>query len=151
MNSLGLTYTFTGPDGHAVTVPALDIDNRTGAAEASGENLARLKLERRIVAALLAHLSRKGWNCAKLDDGEEGAKFTTGNPGGMEHRKAVMELVFNLDDCYLIFSQLASESEHWVRVVLGNGIDCIPDWTYTEGDPDGFSAAMDAFDVEVWA
>jgi hypothetical protein len=147
--ALAVNYTFTGPDGSAVTVPALDIDNRTGAAEASGENLARLRLERRIVAALLAHLSRKGWDCVMAYDGEEEYTFS---PSEGNLRKAAMEIVFNLDDCFLHFAPDGKKKpRHWVRVVLGNGIDCISDWSYTEGDADGFNAAMDAFDVEMWA
>lgn len=69
-----------------------------------------------------------------------------------------MELIFNLDEVSLRFipvscSQLKSkaEYEHGVLLVLGNGCDIVSDWNYTEGDPDGFSAAMDKFNAEDYA
>lgn len=144
-------YTYTSVDGSAVTIPALEIDKRNGAATATGENLARLVLERRIVAALLAHLYRKGWDCVRVDDGEEETQMPL-TIDSLAARKAVMELVFDLDDVRLYFAPTGDRdgTEHGVLLVLGNGIDVLSDWSYTEGDDDGFNAAMDAFDAEAW-
>lgn len=43
------------------------------------------------------------------------------------------------------------EQLHGVFLVLGEGEDIVSDWNFTEGDPDGFNAAMEAFDAEVAA
>ncbi len=96
------------------------------------------RIERRIVAALVAHLAAHGFQPVKVWDGEEEITATD--------TKAVMELVFNLDEASVHFARPDGFS-HAVLLVLGNGEDIVSDWNYTRGDTDGFSAAMDAFDV----
>ena len=58
-----------------------------------------------------------------------------------------MEHVFAVDESSLRF-QKPGFNVHGVLLVGGNGVDIISDWNYTDGDPDGFSACMDAFDAE---
>lgn len=110
------------------------------------------RLERRIVANLIHHLEQRGFQVHRLNDGESIQR--------VKDMKEAMELIFNLDEASLRFIPVACAAlskaeqdrrEHGVLLVLGNGIDIISDWNYTEGDPDGFHKAMDAFNVEQFA
>jgi hypothetical protein len=121
--------------------PALDIDNLLGKPSPQG------KLERRIVCNLIAHLHGAGFEPRNVFDGEtETTVFGT---------RDSMELIFSLDEASLRFWKRGPvgfvEPDHGVLLILGNGIDVISDWNYTAGDPDGFNAAMDAFDPEDYA
>lgn len=100
------------------------------------------RLERRIVANLFAHMLAAGWRPYAVDDGEEVTKVADA--------KAAMELIFDLDEVRVVFAN-AEGAKHTVLLVLGNGIDIITDWGFSEGDADGFNAAMDAFDAEQFA
>lgn len=99
------------------------------------------RLERRIVANLIAHLKRAGFRPYEVYDGEEQTK--------VKDAKSAMEVIFNLDEASLRMRK--GKHEHGILLVLGNGIDIVSDWNYTDGDPDGFSAAMQAFDSEQYA
>lgn len=123
-----------------VEVPSLDIDHRLY--HDKGRNIPpRGRLERRIVANLIDHLARAGWHVAALDDGE-----STEHVADM---KAAMELIFNLDVCWLYFGDRQDEETlQGVQLVLGNGVDLISNWH--SGD-DAFDAALKAFDPEQFA
>lgn len=136
----------------SVKVPALDHDDmmrkRFGTVvRPSG------RLERRIVANLIAHVLKAGFKLHSVNDGDEITPVRT--------MKAAMELIFNLDEASLRFYKggrkgrtqdaLQADAWHGVLLVLGNGCDIVSDWNYTEGDADGFCAAMDAFDAELFA
>ena len=123
-----------------VQVPDLDIDK--GVYTARGRHMSPAsRLERRIVASLIAHLERKGFAVASVYDGEEETKIYTA--------KDAMELIFNLDEASLRFWDISASPSrpHGVLLVVGNGEDIISDWNYSTGDPDGFNAAMEAFEV----
>lgn len=138
---------FSAPPAGAVTVPALDHDaamllNFGTKVSVSG------KLERRIVANLVAHLARRGFLPHSVHDGE----LTT----RVYSAKEAMELIFDLDQVSLRFQRgtdrhRSSGKIHGVLLVVGNGVDILSDWNYTEGDADGFDAAMNAFDAEDYA
>jgi hypothetical protein len=120
----------------AVTVPELEHDAMM--LREFGHTVSdRGRMERRIVAALLAHLSARGFEPRSVWDGEEDTPATD--------TKAVMELVFNLDESRVYFGS------HSVVFILGNGVDVLSDWTYSKGDADGFDAAMQAFSSEAYA
>lgn len=97
------------------------------------------KLERRIVFNLIEHCVAAGFTKLAVYDGEEMT--------AVADAKAAMELIFNLDEASMRFRKPGC-SEHGVLLVLGEGADCIADWNYTEGDPDGFDAMMNAFDTD---
>ena len=125
----------------AVQVPELDHDammlSRFGQrVEPNG------KLERRIVANLISHLAAHGFKTAYTFDGDEYRRC--------RDMKAAMELVFNLDEVSLRFRK-PKGATHGVLLVLGNGVDIVSDWNYLNGDPDGFNAAMNAFDAKQYA
>jgi hypothetical protein len=101
----------------------------------------RGKLERRIVANLIAHLKRAGFRPYEVDDREEVTK--------VKGTKDTMELLFNLDEAWVFFTN--GSSTHWVYFTMGEGTTMICDHSFTEGDPDGFLAAMDAFEAEDYA
>src|SRR5580765_3942124 len=96
--------------------------------------------ERRIVAAMIAHLDRAGFSLTTVYDGEENTRVHTA--------KAAMELIFNLDEASVRFRKSAKTPIHGVLLIMGNGNngqDIITDWNYSEDDADGFNAAMNAF------
>jgi hypothetical protein len=97
--------------------------------------------ERRIVANLIAHMEREGWKVQGVHDGDGFDKAAD--------MKSAMELIFNLDDAGLYFEK--GDAEHRVLLILGNGVDIVSDWNYSNGDADGFNAAMEKFDAEQYA
>lgn len=99
----------------------------------------RVKLEQRVVWALFRHMEQRGWSAASVHDGDEETRVRS--------PKAAMELCFNLDDAYVFFRN-AEGKRHYVRLVFGNSPEeVICDWGFTEGDADGFDAAVRAFDA----
>lgn len=126
----------------AVHVPELDIDAlmlRRFGHKVSPNG----KLERRIVANLIAHLEAGGFQVIGLYDGDDLTAVTTA--------KEAMELIFNLDEASLRIGKAGTDIDHGILLIVGNGIDIVSDYTYSEGDSDGFSAVMDAFDAEDFA
>lgn len=119
-----------------IEAPALDIDALLYKDRPMHANA---KLERRIVANLLAWMEFKGWNVVEVFDGEEETKVTDA--------KAAMELIFNLDDVRVYLSN-GKGALHSILLILGNGVDVISDWNFTADDPDGFNAAMSGFNAE---
>lgn len=136
----------------AVVVPDLDHDAQMLSRFGCGVS-PNGRLERRIVANLIAHIERAGFKVHSVNDGDELAPVSTA--------KEAMERVFAVDEASLRFYRggrkgrgfdgLSNDDWHGVLLVLGNGIDVISDWNYSEGDADGFDAAMNAFDAEVFA
>lgn len=123
----------------AVDAPSLAIDVLL---YSGGKVPANGKLERRIVANLLAFMASKGWIVSEVYDGDD----LTAIPDAI----AAMELIFDLDEASVRFRNQVG-NEHYALLVLGNGIDIITDWNYAAGDVDGFNAAMNAFDAEDYA
>lgn len=115
--------------------PELEIDKRLNP---NRDLPARCYVERRIVWNLLLHLKALGFEPLKVIS-DEAVKTPTA--------RAVMEEAFNLDDCLVEFT-----GGRTVTLVFGNdGTDCISDWNYGKGDPDGFNAAVEAFKPEQFA
>lgn len=109
---------------------------------------AREFLERRIVWNLILHMARHGWEPRLVDDGD-GFVAVRGDALG------AMAAVFAVDAARIVFRPMDWRGEgkkpsHGVDIVLGNGEDCISDWRYSEGDGDGFNAAMDSFDASLY-
>lgn len=98
------------------------------------------QLERKIVWNLLAHLRRAGFEPKAVYDGVDKTS--------VECAAAAMELVFNLDEARLLVSKAGRE--HWLLLVLGNGVDLVADWGVPRHS-DGFDEAMCAFDAEIYA
>lgn len=98
-----------------------------------------VRLEQRIVWNLLLVLNKAGWDAVNVDDGEETTNVSTA--------KSAMELIFNLDDCFVSFKD-GSGRKGWIRLVLGNELDVISD--YSANVP-VFSTTVDKFKPEVYA
>lgn len=113
-----------------IDYPKLDID--AWFAERGRVLSPSQKAERRIVFALCQYLGEHGFPVIAVDDGYERTR--------VEDTKSAMELVFNLEMSHLIV-----KGRHSVLLVCGNGEDIISDWSYSEGDSDGFNACMNAF------
>lgn len=126
---------------------------------------ARIFIERRIVQQLLRHMAARGWVPYCNDDG--GAHVYC-----VANEAAAMKTVFSVDESRLHFipasvaascppkgtankdarkqwrENFADASCHAVLLICGNGEDIISDWSFADGDADGFNAAMEAFDSE---
>lgn len=103
----------------------------------------RAKNERRVIYGLLKHLQAHGFDLVSVYDGEEHCPAT--DP------KAAMETIFNLDECRIWVKHHSFPHKRNIYIVLGNaddGSEVVADWSYGEGDPDGFNAVMEAFDTE---
>jgi hypothetical protein len=162
-----LHESITLKDGTVVQVPALDHDALMST-KYQHEVHARGRVERRLIAALVQHLDRAGFDVVALFDGDCRDEFDLAKDV-VARSKDVMELVFNLDECSLRvlkkgidWEETREEAEqtrnayrspeHGIHIVLGNsGWDSIADWNYYSDDRDGFNAAMESFDCERFA
>lgn len=119
-----------------VTVPELAIDRIL---HPDGTMGARNRGERRAIAALIHHMSLTGWEVCEVYDGDDRTAVTDA--------KSAMELIFNLDDCYLYFCK--GKAKRWARIVLGNSPDeVVCDYTCPEDGPQGFTASMESLKLE---
>ena len=103
------------------------------------------KIERRIIWNLLNQLRDKGFGRFMVYDGEEETQCGA-------DIKAVMELVFNLDDAH-VYLEGPSGKRVWIYLVFGNdGSDVISDYGYHPNeDFDGWNQFMDKdFDPEIY-
>lgn len=127
-----------------VDVPALDHDAQM-LKEFGYRVTPRGRRERRVFAALCAYLAAGGWTPKVADSGESEEQVTD--------TKSAMEIVFNLDECWVTFSKMIGgmENQHSVYIVLGNDLDIVSDWRYHRDDVDGFNALMEKFDPEQFA
>lgn len=122
------------PNKPIVQPPALKDD-------AERQPHARTILERRIVWNLLEQLVAADFEIVDVYDGEEAVKCAD--------NLAALETVFSVDDSRIYCKKKGVErGERNVLIVLGNGEDCISDWSFLDGDADGFDAFMNAFTSE---
>jgi hypothetical protein len=118
--------------------PALDIDKTLWKDQPMH---IRAKNERKVVYALLTQAVEAGFKFVDVYDGEEHEKVS--------NVKEAMEVVFNLDISYVWMCKEGFK-KHYLMFVLGNaedGSEALADWSYTEGDPDGWNALVDGFDA----
>jgi hypothetical protein len=100
----------------------------------------RIELERKIVRHLIRTMKKNDWRLYGVDNGD-GVRFVNGE-------KEAMEAVFAVDESSIhFFCNLEdSSNRHSVLIILGNGIDCIADHSYSESD--NFVKLMD--EVSEW-
>lgn len=95
----------------------------------------RMMVERMMIRKLVRTMKKAGWVAVSVYDGEEHVRCKT--------EAEVMDNVFGVDEAGIRFQNEAG-NRHSAAIVLGNdGYDCIADWGYAEGDPDGFNALME--------
>jgi nucleoside-diphosphate-sugar epimerase len=121
--------------------PALKCDAEMMRRFNSGVSLGGL-LERAIVWNLFQHLQARGWHVDKVDDGDA--------VHAVENAAEAMERVFAVEDARVTFRKLMRK-RHTVVLIGGNAEDIVSDWNYSEGDADGFNAAMEAFKADAIA
>lgn len=125
-----------------LTPPKLKIDDVLYPPGSGKQMIPRCRLERRIVWNLLAYLAERGFTPKRVESDDHVDTPTA---------KAAMEEIFNLDDCWVAFSNRAGE-ERRLYIVLGNdGYDLLSNWEIPDPDADGFGAALDAFNGEDYA
>lgn len=130
-------------------VPALPIDKVLYAGRPMAPHT---KLERRIVHNWLNFMAYHSWEVEHVHDGEYWTSVDDlmGDHPDLPKALAVMNLIFNLDDCKVQFGRNheVRDVSHCVRLVLGNGIDLITDWSYSADDADGFNTVMEGFEPQ---
>jgi hypothetical protein len=104
--------------------------------------------ERRVVWNLMKHLLFNGhFTVDKVSYCQENVKVSS--------PKEAMELIFNLEEAYVYFSNTLSNESHWVRLNIGNDLEIVTDWrarwSRETSNADGFNAAMKKFDAEAYA
>lgn len=93
----------------------------------------RLVIERVIVKHLIETMAAHGWHVDHVWDG--GDEVHSSKLGGL------LDAVFAVDESQIIFENRAGR-QHWVSIILGNGIDCISDYSYALHNADDFEATM---------
>lgn len=78
----------------------------------------RVNLEARLIRQLVTRLRSANWNVYAVHDGEERHTTVT--------QRDVLETVFSVDESTVHVRNIDKTS--WFQVVLGNGIDLIPDY-----------------------
>lgn len=127
----------TATTTNLIEAPTLDCDAMTFRGDNASIH-ARMRIERKLIANLIAHLDAAGFKVTAVSDGEDRHKVAD--------MKAAMEVIFSVDDAWL-YVRKGAERGHTIFIVLGNsGWDSIAD--HSVCDTDGFTAAMEAFDVE---
>ena len=126
-------------------------------------NTKQRQLEQRIVEYLLAQLEKHGWGHFRVD------QVGTGDPRSTRRLTAqqVLDAIFEVDEAWLFVRREHKQEDlaeqvcavladmdvsHSILLVCGNGEDIIGDWSYREGDADGFKALMDKIcdDIETF-
>jgi hypothetical protein len=97
--------------------------------------------ERRIVSNLFQHLAASGWEVAQVWDSETFIDTPT--------QEAAMEVIFSLEGARVFFK---SKELRRHSVVLAPGLDTniVCNFSSRPGDPDGFKAAMNKFDLKAF-
>ena len=102
------------------------------------------RLERKALWSILGDMADKGWTAYRTNDGDRNEAHTDD--------KSVMEVCFNLDECWVTFRNEACIT-HTIFLVFGNSPnEIVADWGFTVGDPGRFdpaiTAATDAIQTE---
>ena len=118
-------------------------------------NRKRIELERRIVRSLIRHMKERGWQVFRTYDGEAW-EYPRTEAEAIDHCFAVDEISLRFvpaaamphtptDKAALrAYRKHGAQLEHGVLLTLGEGCDVINDYNFSEGDADGFAAAMEA-------
>ncbi len=91
-------------------------------------------IERKIICHLFATAANGGWTLKYVDDGEDHIKVSSA-----WNAVDILDGLAEYADVFFV----KNGNEHGVRLIFGNDIDVISDWTYQYGDTDGFNKLMD--------
>jgi len=95
----------------------------------------RLATERKIIAHLIDTMRSHGWTVNHVYDGGDECHNCATTDATLEH-------VFSVDESQIIFENMAGR-QHWALIILGNGVDCITDYSYAQHRADNFAAIME--------
>lgn len=95
----------------------------------------RLALERQIITHLIDTMREHGWKVDHVYDGGDECRDNATTEATLEH-------VFSVDESQIIFED-ARGHQHWVSIILGNGVDCISDYSYANYNADTFQRVME--------
>lgn len=95
----------------------------------------RLALERQIITHLIDTMREHGWRVAYVYDGGDECRDNTTTDATLEH-------VLSVDESQIIFED-ARGRQHWVSIILGNGVDCISEYSYANYNADTFQHVME--------
>ena len=101
----------------------------------------RLTTEAAMIRGLIRGLGKVGYKPVCVFDGEEYVNGTT--------ETATMDTVFSVDESTITFKGRDGEV-YGVLIVLGNGVDCIPDWNVSRDDTNGWNAAIERVTDELY-
>jgi hypothetical protein len=129
-----MTSTNTPAANVIVCAPRLMVDG-------SDKLSPRGRQERRVVWALFLHLASNGWKPVDVEDGyDEATKVASALDA--------MEVIFNLDDAHVTFTNDAGAS-HVVYLVRGNSPEeVVSDYSFSAKGADNFDEVMASFDAE---
>lgn len=120
-----------------IQAPTLDCDSYIDWTDNDKRPVERMRVERTVIANLIAHLAEAGYAVTGASDGEERHKVSD--------MKAAMEVIFSVDESRLYVKHPDQARGQTLVIVLGNdGYDCVADWSTA----DGFGAVMDGFDFD---
>ncbi len=88
------------------------------------ENIERINLERTYLRRAITELALDGWRVSSIHDGEEMHQI----PDGRLHQdiKWALEVCTSVDESTVYVTR--DNERSWFQVILGNGIDLIPDY-----------------------
>lgn len=93
-------------------------------------------IEGRIFSKLFSDLRKAGWHPTHIDTGDEERWVEVTS---IARTRREFESV---EDATVMVKKEGSKA-HGIKLIAGNGIDLICDYTFSHGDPDGFAALMD--------
>lgn len=93
----------------------------------------RLALERVIIKNLIQTMAAHGWHVDHIWDGEQEVRNS--------ELGAQLDAIFAVDESQIIFENPQGR-QHWVSLILGNGIDVISDYSTALHKADNFEAVM---------
>jgi hypothetical protein len=96
-------------------------------------------LENRIIGTLVARLNKAGWTLDAYYDCDDYVQAFV----PCRTSRALKEWVTQVEDVDARFTRRDGRS-HTVRLIAGNGVDIVSDWTVARDRDDDFDATMDA-------
>jgi hypothetical protein len=87
-------------------------------------------IERHLITLMIDELRAAGWLPYEFDDGEDQIPIEI-RPfaPNAEIYTRVWELFTSVDDGYLFVRELSTSNASWIRLIGGNGVDVISDYT----------------------
>lgn len=100
----------------------------------------RLTIEEKMVRALIRRLKAEGYVPVSVyTDTHETVKNET----------QTMDAVFSVDESTITFSNVEDTARYGVKIILGNGVDCISDWNVSSYS-DGWNDTIDDITMDLW-